>query len=618
MAKTILINAAFPEETRVAIVQNGELLDFDIESQEYFRTKSNIYKGVITRLEPGLEAVFVNYGEERNGFLPTKEIITPYFGNSHPDIRDDRDINKLEVGQELIVQVDKEARKDKGAALTTHISLAGRYMVLMRGAPKTHSVSRRGYGSERARTEQVSKTLKVPEEFGIIVRTAGIGKSKGDLVWDLDYLKSIWTKVEEKSQSGKAPFLILQEGDVITRTLRDQLGDDTIEVVADTQDAYDTAKAIISHAVPAATQKLELYESNIPLFTHYDIERQIQTAFQHIVKLPSGGQLVFDRTEAMFIIDVNSSQSTQGADVESTALTNNLEATKEIARQMKIRDIGGLVVIDFIDMLDSRNKNKVEDLFRQEVQNDRARVRLGKISRFGMMELSRQRLRSSLDEFYLNKCPHCDGAGTIRTNSALAIHLHRLLWDSMQDPNTKKIHAEVPESVYSLLLKHNDEHSLKKTIEKYEDKIVINSNRDLTPPHFTITTTYQSGREAVVSGFDELENTNLYYAQPEHARKRKPLLTPQEIFSQLEPRRPSLVEKISNFFDKLFKPTPKKRYSSSRRGRYRGSSRAYHSRRHRSSRYKNDRYRNGRHRSERHASGHHTNRRYSNRSRNPR
>jgi len=616
MAKTILINAAFPEETRVAIVQNGELLDFDIESQEYFRTKSNIYKGVITRLEPGLEAVFVNYGEERNGFLPTKEIITPYFGSptrGEGDTRDIRDINNLSVGQELIVQVDKEARKDKGAALTTHISLAGRYMVLMRGAPKTHSVSRRGYGSERARTEEISKTLKVPEEFGIIVRTAGIGKSKGDLMWDLNYLKSVWAKIEEKSKTGQAPFLILQEGDVITRSLRDQLGDDTIQIIADTQDAYDTAKAIISHAVPAATQKLELYESNIPLFTHYDIERQIQTAFQHIVKLPSGGQLVFDRTEAMFIIDVNSSQSTQGSDVENTALTNNLEATKEIARQMKIRDIGGLVVIDFIDMSDSRNKSKVEDVFRQEVQNDRARVRLGKISRFGMMELSRQRLRSSLDEFYLTKCLHCNGAGTIRTDSALAIHLHRLLWDSMQDPNTKKINAEVPKSVYNLLLKHTNEYSLGKTIKKYEDKIAINSNHDLKPPHFTITTTYQSGKEAIISGFDELESTNLHYAQPESARKRKPLLTPQDIFSQVEPRRISLSEKISNFFGKLFKPTPKRRYSSSRRGRYKSSSRSYHGRYHRSSRYKGDRYRNGRY-----ANGRHTNRRYLNRSRNSR
>ena len=623
MAKKILINAAFPEETRVAIVQNGKLLDFDIESQEYFRTKSNIYKGVITRLEPGLEAVFVNYGEERNGFLPTKEIITSYFDN--PKNRDNtRNINNLFVGQELIVQVDKEARKDKGAALTTHISLAGRYMVLMRGAPKTHSVSRRGYGSERARTEQISKTLRVPDEFGIIVRTAGIGKSKGDLMWDLNYLKSVWAKIEEEAAAGEAPFLILQEGDVITRTLRDQLADDTLQIVADTQDAYDMAKAIISHAVPAATQKLELYESNIPLFTHYDIERQIQTAFQHIVKLPSGGRLVFDRTEAMFIIDVNSSQSTQGSDVENTALTNNLEATKEIARQMKIRDIGGLVVIDFIDMADSRNKNKIEDAFRQEVQSDRARVRLGKISRFGMMELSRQRLRSSLDEFYLTKCPHCNGAGTIRTNSALATHLRRLLWDSIQDPNTKKIDAEVPEKVYDLLLKHNDEYSLEKTVQKYKDKIAINSNRDLKSPHFTITTIYQSGKDATISSFDEIESTNLHYAQPESARKRKPLLTPQDISSQVEPRRVSIIEKIGDFFGKLFKPAPKRKYSSSpRRGRYRSSSRSYQGRYHRSSRYKNDRYKNDRYRSGqytngRHTNGRHTNRRHLNRSRNPR
>lgn len=592
MAKTILINAAFPEETRVAIVQDGELLDFDIESQEYFRTKSNIYKGVITRLEPGLEAVFVNYGEERNGFLPTKEIITPYFGNRGGR---SRYITNLSVGQELIVQVDKEARKGKGAALTTRISIAGRYMVLMRGAPKTHNVSRRGHGPERAKTETISKTLEVPENFGIIIRTAGIGKSKGDLVWDLNYLKSLWTKIEEKSKSGPAPFLILQEGDVITRTLRDHLADDTLQVVADTQSAYDTAKAIISHAVPDATQKLKLYDSNIPLFTHYDIERQIQTAFQHIVKLPSGGELVFDRTEAMFIIDVNSSQSTQGSDVEHTALTNNLEATKEITRQMKIRDIGGLVVIDFIDMMDSRNKSKIEDAFRGEIQNDRARIRLGKISRFGMMELSRQRLRSSLDEFYLTKCPHCNGVGTIRTDSALAINLHRLLWDSMQDPNTKKIVAEVPESIYRILLQHNDEHSLEKTVKQYEDKIVVNSNSDLKSPHFTIRTTYQSGKEVVISGFDEFENSNSYYAQPEHARKRKPLLTSQEVFSQVEPRRVSLIEKIGNVLGKLFKPAgqPKKRDQSYRKGRRR-SSQFYHSKHRRFARHKNNRYKHRR------------------------
>ena len=570
MAKKILINATFPEETRVAIVLDDELLDFDIQSQEYFRTKSNIYKGVVTRLEPGLEAVFVNYGEERNGFLPVKEIIPQYFNESYPQTRNLH--NLMEIGQELVVQVDKEARKDKGAALTTRITMAGRFMVLMRGAPRTHSVSRRSYGTKRLETERISKQLEVPQEFGIIIRTAGVGRTKGDLVWDLNYLSQLWGKIEEKSKSGPAPFLILQESDVITRTLRDHLYDDAVQVIADTQKAYDSAKAIISHAVPDATNMLELYNSSVPLFTHYDIERQIQTAFQQVVKLPSGGQLVFDRTEAMFIIDVNSSQATQGLDVEDTALTNNLEAVTEIARQMKIRDIGGLAVVDFIDMMDQRNKKKVEDAFRREAYKDRARIRLGKISRFGMIELSRQRLRSSLDEFYLHKCPQCNGVGTIRTDAALAIQLHRLLWDTVQNSSIQKVTAEVPESVYKILFSRSGENSVEEMTKEYKNKLSISSNPALKSPHFIVTSTSQNGKESIINTLEESENDYSYHSQREREKKRDPLLTTQEIFSRVQPRRISLAEKILDWLRRLFKPSPPPKKHQPRRGRYRRNS----------------------------------------------
>lgn len=565
MAKKILINAAFPGEIRVAIIQDDDLVDFDIQSQEHFRTKSNIYKGVVTRLEPGLEAVFVNYGEERNGFLPLKEIIPEYLNHPPPDGWG-RDLEQLiGTGQDLIVQVDKEARKDKGAALTTRISMAGRFMVLMRNAPRRFNISKKAYGPDRARIQAICEQLEIPEDFGIIIRTAGVGRSKEDLRWDLNYLTHLWGKIEEQAETGPPPFLILQESDVITRTLRDNLGDDAVQIVVDTESAYNAALAIISRAMPNVTNKLELYDESVPLFTHYDIEKRIQTAFQHIIRLPSGGQLVFDRTEAMFIIDVNSSRSNKGADIEDTALTNNLEAVPEIARQMKMRDIGGLIVVDFIDMMDHKNKKRIEDAFHNEIQKDKARVRMSRISRFGMMELSRQRLRSSLDEFYLHKCPRCNGVGTIRTDAALAIQLHRHIWDNIQNPLTARIIAQVPEEVYKIIYANTEEYSLEGLPQEQKDKITLTADPNLHSPRFTITTTDQNNRATVINSFEGIRSESSSYSQPKHARKRKPLLKSSDVFQKLKPRRASMAEKLGSFLNNLFGSSEPSRQARPRR-----------------------------------------------------
>ena len=554
MAKKILINATFPEEIRVAIVQEGELVDFDIQSQEHFRTKSNIYKGVVTRLEPGLEAVFVNYGEERNGFLPLKEIIPEYLNHS---VNSRLDLEQLiSSGKEVIVQVDKEARKDKGAALTTRLSIAGRFMVMMRDAPKKIYMSRRARGDDKEKTIKRAEKLNVPDGCGIIIRTAGVGRSKEDLRWDLNYLTYLWEKITEEAEKASAPFLILQESDVITRTLRDNMEDDTLQVVVDTQEGYDMAKAIISHAVPDADERLELYDQIMPLFTHYGIENQVQSAFQHIIRLPSGGQLVFDRTEAMFIIDVNSSRSNKGADIEDTALTNNLEAVPEIGRQMKIRDIGGLIVVDFIDMMNLRNKRMVENAFHTIIQKDKARLRMSKISNFGMMEISRQRLRSSLDEFYLRKCPQCHGIGTVRTNTTLALQLKRHIWDTIQNPLTKKMDVRLPEEIHKIFLADDEKKLSAKLSEKQKEQLSLVADSTIHIPHFYIKTEDTNGQETVMTSFDGISTEPNIYAQPKHVRKRSPLLKTSDIFQNIKPRHVSIWERCKRILLALLTPRP--------------------------------------------------------------
>ncbi|HVL02720.1 MAG TPA: Rne/Rng family ribonuclease, partial [Dongiaceae bacterium] len=397
--KRMLINATHTEELRVALVDGQKLYDLDIEHRTREQKKSNIYKGRITRVEPSLEAAFVDFGSERHGFLPLKEISREYFVKSPRDIQGRFTIKDvIHEGQEVIIQVGKEERGNKGAALSTFISLAGRYLVLMPNNPRAGGISRRIDGDERTALKDVMGALKLPEDMGVIIRTAGIGRSVEELQWDLDYLLTVWENITQASEGRVAPFLIYQESNVIIRAIRDYLRQDIGEVLVDTKEVFNEAVNFVRQVMPQYENKIKLYQDNIPLFNRYQIESQIETAFEREVKLPSGGSIVIDPTEALVSIDINSSKATKGADIEETAFNTNLEAAEEIARQLRLRDIGGLIVVDFIDMTNNRNQREVENRMRESLELDRARVQIGRISRFGLMELSRQRLRPSLGE----------------------------------------------------------------------------------------------------------------------------------------------------------------------------------------------------------------------------
>jgi ribonuclease E len=413
--KRMLINATQPEELRVAIVDGQKLYNLDIESPGREMKKANIYKGRLTRVEPSLEAAFVEYGADRHGFLPMKEIARSYFDTAAFD-NGRRAINELlREGQEVIVQVEKEERGNKGAALTTFLSLAGRYLVLMPNNPRAGGVSRRIEGQDRSELREAMSTLEIPEGMGLIVRTAGVGKNAEELQWDLDYLLQLWTAIEQSAGERKAPFLIYQESNVIIRSIRDHLRNDIGEIVVDEPTVHEQAREFISQVMPKYLRKLRLYEDEVPLFSRYQIESQIESAFSRELRLPSGGSIVIDPTEALTSIDINSSRATKGADIEETALNTNLEAADEIARQLRLRDLGGLFVIDFIDMTPSRHQREVENRLKEAMKEDRARVQIGRISRFGLLEMSRQRLRPSLGESAHQVCPRCDGHGFIRS-----------------------------------------------------------------------------------------------------------------------------------------------------------------------------------------------------------
>ena len=470
MADKILINADTRIETRVALVSEGELVDFDLQSNEYSRTKSNIYQCVVTRIEPSLEAVFVDYGEGKSGFLPAKEINPVYTKERYRRGKELKDL--VEVGQRMIVQVVKEAREEKGAALTTYVNVAGRSIVLNRSYSSSVNVSRNITGTERKRVIDVVKDIGIPEGFSAIVRTAAAGLSSEEIAWDINYLKRLWDQVEKTAEANQEPCLIISESDVIGRTLRDKLNEEISEVLVDSPEVFERVKELVSQTAPNLLDRVALYESDIPLFTHYGIHRSVQSAFKQRVDLPSGGKLVIDRTEAMFIIDVNSSQSNKGRDVEDTALTTNLEAVREIARQMRLRDIGGLMVVDFIDMMRSYNKEKVERAFKDEVKKDKAYVRMSGISRFGMLELSRQRLRSSLDEFYLERCPQCGGSGSILTLGALTSNIYRNIAELSYNSIIKEISCLVPQAVKDVLDQWYKE-DIERLEGKYPDKLDI-------------------------------------------------------------------------------------------------------------------------------------------------
>jgi ribonuclease E len=483
--KRMLINATQPEELRVALVDGQSLFDLDIETPARERKKSNIYKGRITRVEPSLEAAFVQYGAERHGFLPFKEIAPDYLESSAEGDDPANTQDLIKEGQEIVFQVDKEERGSKGAALTTFISLAGRYLVLMPNNPRAGGVSRRIEGQERADIRDALRQIEVPEGMGLIVRTAGVGRGAEELQWDLDYLLNLWSAIKKAGDERTAPFLIYQESNVIIRALRDYLSADVGEILIDDASIYDQAHDFMRQVMPHNLHKLKRYDDAVPLFSRYQIESQIESAFQRDVRLPSGGAIVIDHTEALISIDINSSKATKGADIEETALNTNLEAADEIARQLRLRDLGGLIVIDFIDMGPNRNQRDVEARLREAVKADRARVQVSRISRFGLLEMSRQRLRSSLGESSLEVCGRCGGQGTIRGVESLSLSILRVLEEEAMKENTAKVMAQLPVDVATFLL--NEKRSTLNAIEGRDGvSVILIPNSHMETPHYEV------------------------------------------------------------------------------------------------------------------------------------
>ena len=482
--KRMLFNATQAEELRVAIVDGQRLVDLDIESAAKEQKKSNIYKAVITRIEPSLEAAFVDYGAERHGFLPFKEISRIYF---QPGVEANRATIKeaLREGQELIVQVDKDERGNKGAALTTFVSLAGRYLVLMPNNPRGGGVSRRVEGDERAELRDVMDQLQVPQGMSLIARTAAIGRSAEELQWDLNYLMQLWKAIEGAANQQKGAFLIYQEGSLVIRAIRDYFQPDIGEILIDTDDVYEQARQFMAHVMPATVNRIKRYRDDVPLFSRFQIEHQIESAYSRQVNLPSGGAIVIDHTEALVSVDVNSGRSTRGADIEETAFKTNLEAAEEVARQLRLRDLGGLIIIDFIDMENQRNQREVENRMRDGLRLDRARVQTGKISRFGLMELSRQRLRPALAETSYIPCPRCSGTGHIRSAESAALHILRILEEEAMKDNTAAVHTQVPVDVATFLL--NEKRQDIQAIElRHKVSVLLIPNIHLETPQHSI------------------------------------------------------------------------------------------------------------------------------------
>ena len=485
--KRMLFNATHAEELRVAIVDGQKLIDLDIESALHSQRKGNIYRGRVTRVEPSLEAAFVDYGTERQGFLPLKEISRSDFRNFSPatPMAQVRIKDVIEEGQELLVQVEKDERGTKGAALTTFISLAGRYLVLMPNNPKGGGISRRIDGAERADLRDAMMGLEVPTEHSLIARTAGIGKTPEELQWDLNFLMQLWGAIEEATTSKSPPFLVYQESNLIVRTIRDHLRTDIQEILVDEPSVFDRASRFMEQVMPQNVSKLKLYEDSVPLFSRFQIEHQIENAYARTVRLPSGGALVIDHTEALISIDVNSARATKGSDIEETALQTNLEAVDELARQMRIRDLGGLLVIDLIDMTSARNKKTVETRLEEAVHNDRARIQIGHISRFGLLEMSRQRLRSSISESNYGVCLLCDGTGQVRHVTSSALSFLRILEEEALKENTEAVLAELPVDIATFLL-NEKRHEVNQVESRLGTRIVLIPSPDLQGSQFNI------------------------------------------------------------------------------------------------------------------------------------
>ncbi|HLB31229.1 MAG TPA: Rne/Rng family ribonuclease, partial [Gammaproteobacteria bacterium] len=485
--KRMLINATQPEELRVALVDGQRLYDLDIETPAREKKKSNIYKARVIRIEPSLEAAFVDYGAARHGFLPFKEISRSLFkhqdgegGQGRVNIKEE-----LQPGLEFIVQIEKEERGNKGAALTTSISLAGRYLVLMPNNPRAGGVSRQIEGTDRSDAREAMSVLEIPQGMGLILRTAGIGKSSDELQWDLDYLLHLWDAITTAARGRPAPFLIHQESDLVIRAIRDYLRNDISEIWVDDPGVYDRARDFMQQVMPGNLNKLKLYAENDPLFNRYQIEGQIETAFSRKVNLPSGGAVIIDHTEALTSIDINSARATAGGDIEETAYNTNLEAADEVTRQMRLRDLGGLIVIDFIDMTNSRHQRDVENRLKDALKIDRARVQVGRISRFGLLEMSRQRLRPSLGESSHIPCPRCEGQGTIRGIESLSLAVLRLIEEEAMKDSTAKIIARLPIDTATFLL--NEKRQGIREIElRLDVEVIIVPDPKLETPHYQV------------------------------------------------------------------------------------------------------------------------------------
>jgi ribonuclease E len=597
--KRILINAVQKEEVRVAMVDGQQLYDLDVEVPSREQKKSNVYKGKITRVEPSLEACFVDYGAERHGFLPFKEVARMYFteeaqkASGRPDIR-----TAIKEGQEIVVQVEKEERGNKGAALTTFISLAGRYLVLMPNNPRAGGVSRRIEGEDRNLIREALSQLEVPEGMGLIVRTAGVGRNTEELQWDLDYLLQLWSAFEKAAAERPSPFLIYQESDITTRALRDYFRSDISEVLIDSKEVYDSAMDFVQQVMPNSVHKIKHYDDTVPLFNRFQVENQIESAYRREVQLPSGGAIVIDHTEALVSIDINSARSTKGGDIEETATNTNLEAADEIARQLRLRDLGGLVVIDFIDMMNNRNQRAVEKRLNTAVQADRARVQVGRISRFGLLEMSRQRLKPSLGESTQIVCPRCTGQGTIRTVESLSLSLVRIMEEEALKSATARVDIQVPIDVATYLL--NEKRQVIQDIEKLSGvHVLVVANPTLETPQYKVERVRKSEHDASdqTASYERAEIDSEYNVE---ITQEKLIQPEQAAVSSISPgRRPTakapiveekpvatgLFSKIVSIFsgDKVEDDeTPKQKASSA--GRKSGESRSGQDRNQRSQR----------------------------------
>ncbi|MFY8084072.1 MAG: Rne/Rng family ribonuclease, partial [Rubrivivax sp.] len=482
--KRMLINATQPEERRLAIVDGQKLIDFETEIEGREQRKGNIYKAVVTRVEPALEACFVDYGEDRHGFLPFKEISRNHFREG-VDVRTARIQDAVKEGQELLVQVEKEERGNKGAALTTFVSLAGRYLVLMPNNPRGGGVSRRIEGEEREELKEALDQLEYPKGMSLIARTAGIGRTAPELQWDLNYMLKLWDAIDGASKAGKGAFLIYQESSLVIRAIRDYFTSDIGEILIDTDDIFEQAQQFMNHVMPETAGRVKRYRDDAALFSRFQIEHQIETAFSRTVNLPSGGAIVIDHTEALVAVDVNSARATRGGDIEETATRTNLEAADEIARQMRLRDLGGLIVVDFIDMEESKNRREVETRLRDALRNDRARVQFSSISKFGLLELSRQRLRPALSEGNHITCPRCNGTGHIRDTESSALQILRIIQEEALKDNTAAVHVQVPVEVTSFLL--NEKRTEITKIElKQRVTVLLVPNKHLETPNYKL------------------------------------------------------------------------------------------------------------------------------------